>query len=242
MKKRASVLLLPLALFFAPVFSFGQIANTKSPVCNAKFAQLLVEQQVSESKSVVEAPKRIKILLRSADFLWKLDQPTARTYFTEAFKTAGDHFTEKGFETRKTNEKDTSFFSILPDLRMDVIKAISNRDPEWAKRLTEQLLAEYEKSTADRDSNNKTREPGDLLSLADANVRANPEFARYIYRRVMRYPLFTNWFFSFYAAAGKDQAFADSIYSEALQIFKTDFGYYSFQTEMFCHIEHFFRN
>lgn len=220
--KRTSTLLLPLVLFFSPVFSFGQIANTESPVCNAKFAQLLVEQQVSESKSVVEAPKRIKILLRSADFLWNLDQPTARTYFTEAFKTAGDNFAEKGFEIGKSSDKACPLTTILPDLRMDVIKAISKRDPQWAKRLAEQLLAEYEKSTADRDSNNKTREPGDLLSLADANVRANPEFARYIYRRVMRYPLFTNWFFSFYAAAGKDQAFADSIYSEALQNFSQE--------------------
>ena len=220
--KPASILLLPLALILASGISFGQIANTESPVCNAKFAQLLVEQQVGESKSVVEAPKRLKILLRSADFLWNLDQPTARSYFTEAFKTATDNFVEKGFEIKRINEKDASFFSILPDLRMDVVKAISKRDPQWAKRLTEQILAEYDKAAADRDFNNKTREPGDLLSLADANVRSNPEFARYIYRRVMRYPLFTDWFFSFYSAAGKDQGFAESIYSEALQNFRQE--------------------
>lgn len=217
--------LLPLTLVIAIlslISTYAQTPGIESPVCNAQFAQLLVEQQVMESKSVVEPIKRIKILIRSADFLWKFDQPKARGYFGEAYKMANDRFKETGFESKEVGEKGKGMTSILPDQRMEVIGAIAKRDAVWAKKLSEQMLADYDKGAADRDKMNKMRELEDLLSLAGEMVKTNPELSRYLYRRVMRYPLFNHWFFAFYRIYKDDPAFADSIYIEALRNYRNE--------------------
>ncbi|MFZ1700720.1 MAG: hypothetical protein WBO10_03415 [Pyrinomonadaceae bacterium] len=204
--------------------AFAQIASSEAGACNTKTAQLLVEQQVAESKSVTARPKRIKILLRSADFLWPLDQPTARGYFVEAYKTAGEHFTEKGFETANLARSGSggSVFTQMPDLRTEVIKAVAKRDPELAKKFTDQILAEYEKAAKDRNENDKTREQADLLNMAADSADTNPEFSRYLFRRLMTYPLIQNWFWTLYSTARKNQSLADSIYAEALQNFRNE--------------------
>ncbi len=205
---------------FGITSAFAQIPSAETTVCNPKMAQMLVEQQIAESKSVVERPKRVKILLRSADFLWVLDQPAARGYFTKAYETATEHFAATGFEkanVKSTGSKGGMVYSQLPDQRTEVINAVAKRDPELAKKFTEQLLADYDKAAADRDQSDKTHEQGDLLRFAAENAKTNPDLARYMFRRVMRYPLIQNWFFTLYATAAKDQAFADSIYAETLR-------------------------
>ena len=127
--------------------------------CNAAFAKFLVDQQVSGKPFRSETDKRIRILTRSADFLWKPDQPTAREYFAEAFKVASDRFVEKGIEKKS----DKGLTTYLPDYRFEVVRAIAKRDAEWAKRLIEQILTEYEKSAADRTDFDKPRDgPGNV--------------------------------------------------------------------------------
>lgn len=208
-----------LVLIAAPIV-FTQIAGPQSPVCNAKFAELLVEQQVMESKSVVEPVKRIKILIRSADFLWKLDQPTARLFFTEAYKMADDRFKETGFETKEPDKKASGMITMLPDQRMEVIRAIAKRDSAWAKKLSDQMLADFDKVKNDRTGFDKTRELDDLLYLAQSSMKTDPELARYLLKRLMQYPLYNHWFFLFYGLAKTDQAVADAIYAEALQNYR----------------------
>ena len=200
----------------------AQTSDVENPVCNAQFAQLIVQQQVMESKSVVEPAKRIKLLLRSADFLWKLDQPTSRSYFAEAYKTADDKFKEAGYENKTSGGKAATFIVKLPDQRMDVIRAISAKDAEWAKRLVVQLLADYDKLSSDRNEMDKTRELEGLLSLAQTSAKTNPELSRYLLRQIMRYPLFNHWFFLLYGIYGDDPAFADSIYLEALRNYRSE--------------------
>lgn len=215
----------PAALFlvlFSWVWSYAQAPVIENPGCNAKFAQFLVEQQVSESTSVVEPVKRIKILIRSADFLWQFDQPVARSYFAEAFKTANDRFKETGFETKLPVEKGKGLIQPLPDQRMEVINAIAKRDAEWAKRLAEQMLADYDKAAADRNAMDKTRELEQLLSLAMRSVKTNPDLSRHLFRRVMRYPLLNTWFFVFYRVYNDDPAFADSLYTEVLRNYRNE--------------------
>src|SRR4051794_19976480 len=96
--------------------SFGQITAPAAQACNPRFARTLVESQVMESNNAVVDPvKRIKILLRSADFLWTPDEPTARKYFADAVKLANDRFADAGFETKKTDPKDDRYSRILPD-------------------------------------------------------------------------------------------------------------------------------
>ena len=204
--------------------ALAQIPGLNAPACNPQMAQMLVEQQVAESKSVTARPKRIKILIRSADFLWPLDQPTARGYFIEAFTNAKEHFAEKGFEKanlQTSKNGGSKSFSIVPDLRSDVIRATAKRDPELAKKFTDEVLAELEKAT-ERDAMDKTREQDDLLRIAGESAATEPELARYLFRRLMRYPLTQTWFFALAGAARNNQAFADSIYAEALRNFRNE--------------------
>lgn len=202
--------------------SSAQVASTETTACYPKIAQMLVEQQVAESKSVTARPKRIKILLRSADFLWPLDQPTARVYFIEAFTNAKEHFADKGFEKAnlKSSGSSTTFTS-LPDLRSDVIRAVAKRDPDLAKKFTDEVLAEAEKA-AERDEMDKTREQDDLLRLAAELAATNPDLSRQLFRRLMRNPLTQTWFYSLNTVAKSSQAMGDSLYAEVLQNYRNE--------------------
>ena len=212
-----AVVLLPLMF----VATRGQIAGIDTPVCNAQFAQLLVQQQVMESGTVAEPVKRIKILIRSADFLWKFDQPTARSYFAEAWKMADARFKETGYERKTPEGKKAGIVTHLPDQRMEVIRAIAKRDSVWAKKLMEQMLADYEKAT-DRNGFDKTRELDDLLYLAQQSVKTDPELTRFLVRRLMRFPLYNHWFFLFYGIAHHNPTLADALYTETVQNYRNE--------------------
>ena len=183
--------------------------------CNDEFAKYLVDQQVTESRIVTETAKRVRILTRSADFLWKLDQPTARTYFADAFGVATAHFSEKGFE--KQSEKGLVIH--VPDYRFEVIREIAPRDAEWAKKLTEQLLKDYDKSAADRNELDRKRELESIMEIAQESVKTNPDLAWYLFRRLMKHRLDVYWYFALYSIAGKDRRFADTLYGELLSAY-----------------------
>ena len=77
-------------LFFIASTNFYAQTTSKKIVkqCNELFARQLVEQQAYDSKSIAETDKRINILLKVADFLWKAGEETSRRYFAEAFQVA----------------------------------------------------------------------------------------------------------------------------------------------------------
>src|SRR5687768_16200260 len=206
-------LILIATLCLADGILFAQTATSENPTCDEEFALFLVEQQVSESETVEHTDKRIRILLRAADFMWKFDEPRARTYFSQAFKFAGDRFNEKGFE-KKDNKGLTS---LMPDYRFEVIKAISSKDAEWAKRLVDQLLKEYEKAAADRHINDKNREIDDVIRLAIESVKTNPALSRHLFQRAMAYPLDFYWYFALFAVAADNRQFADELYVDLLR-------------------------
>jgi len=196
------------------IVSFAQEPATDEHVCNDEFARFLVDQQVSESRSVAETDKRVRILNRSADFLWKFDQPKAREYFTEAFKIATDRFNEKGFERKEYSEG--SIYVQLPDYRFEVLRAIAGHDAAWARKLTEEILKEYEKTNAERKDLDKNQEIGSLMQVALENVKTNPALSQYLYRRLMRERVDHHWFWQLFGVAGKDPAFSDALYTELL--------------------------
>ncbi len=201
----------------------AQVSSVENQACNPEFARTLVEQQVSESRTVEETDKRVKILLRAADFLWKFDEPTARKYFTEAFQVANERFKEKGFEQNTRNEKGRVFSSYNADFRLAVIRAIAQKDADWAKLLTEQILSEFEKNAADRDDSfNKTRELSDLLGIAQASAKTNPNLSQYLFRRVMKYPLDSHWYWTLYSVARENKPLADALYAELLQNYQNE--------------------
>jgi hypothetical protein len=207
-------------LHFTVGNSFAQNKEAENAACNATFSRQLVEQQVAESKMVEATDKRVNILLRAADFLWKYDEPTARKFYKEAFDTADARFKEKGFAS-KENPK-TGLIHTEPDYRMTVVGAIAKKDSEWAKRLSEQVLKDFEADAANRKDWDKTHEISQLLSVAAENADTNPALSQYLLRRVMRYPLDHHWYFNLYALARKNKPLADSLYLELLQNYRNE--------------------
>jgi len=205
-----------LLLFVFSSFTIDAQKNPKKPVkeCNALLARQLVEQQAEESKSVAETDKRVNILLRVADFLWIADEETARKYFAEAFQIANERFREKGVE--KTESKGLTVYQ--PDYRFNVISAVARRDAEWAKKLSGEVLKEFDedKEKDKRGANDKDNEIRDLISIAAQTAKDNPNLALTLARRTMRYPLLDRWYFSLYQMAGNNQSLADQIYGELL--------------------------
>ncbi|HEV8159586.1 MAG TPA: hypothetical protein VGP58_11180 [Pyrinomonadaceae bacterium] len=206
---------------FLSLFVFSSVilqaqTNLKKPLkeCNALLARQLVEQQADASKSVEETDKRINILLRVADFLWIADEETARKYFGEAFQIANERFREKGVE--KTESKGLTVYQ--PDYRFNVISAVARRDAEWAKKLSGEVLKEFDedKEKDKRGANDKDNEIRDLISIAAQTAKDNPNLALTLARRTMRYPLLDRWYFSLYQMAGNNQPLADQIYGELL--------------------------
>lgn len=179
--------------------------------CNEEFARFLVEQQVSESRNVEETDKRVRILIRAAEFLWKFEEPVGREYFAEAFKVANDRYHEKGFEKVENKGMTTR----LPDYRFEVIKAIAAKDSQWANKLIEQVLKGYEKDW-DRKDFDRNREVEETMSIAVDSVKTNPELSRLLLRRIMQHPLDFHWFWAPFTIAASNRALADSLYAELL--------------------------
>ncbi len=196
-----------------------QAPAAPSPVCDAKFARLLVEQQAGESRSVSEPVKQIKILLRSADFLWVFDEVTARAYFAAAFKIANDRFHEVGFES---TSKSGGLVITQPDQRTEVVRAIAVHDAKWARVLIEQIFADIEKSKSGRGFFDKDREIRDALILASQYAKTNPELSRFLFDRAMRYQLGSMWYSVLFNTAGTNQQLADEIYSLALRNYRNE--------------------
>ena len=204
-----SIFVLAFALLFS---AHGQEPAPDAEVCNEDFARNIVEQQAAESRTVAETDKRTRMLTRSADFLWKFDEPKAREYFAEAYKVAKDRFHEKGFERADYG----GIYVQLPDQRFEVLRAIAKRDGAWARKLTEEVLKEYEKDAKERDSRDMGREAGSLLQIALENVKDNPSLSRYLYRRLMRLELEHQWFWTLYSVANVDRQLADTLYAELI--------------------------
>jgi len=213
MFKTASHLLIYTLILTYAVLPQDTTPVTDEHICNDDFAKSLVDQQVTESRSVAETDKRVRILTRSADFLWKFEQQRAREYFTEAFKVASDRFKEKGFENKRYGG---GISTPLPDYRFEVVKAIAKHDPAWAQKLSDELLKEYEATAKDRSGIDEGREIDSLMSIALESIQTNPALSWYIYRRLMRSELEHQWFWNLFSIAGKDRAFADQLYTELL--------------------------
>lgn len=211
-----------LFLFFFTVFLtvvniYAQTPKT-TPVkqCNALYAQQLVEQQATESKSNTETDKRINILIKVADFLWIMDEDSARGYFAEAFQFARDKSREKEIEKLTGSP----FFVQKTNSPFKVIRAVAKRDADWAKKLTETALKDSEEIRKEESEKanrfEKDRDVQEALGLANSLAEQNPAAALYFFRRAMRFPLHRNWYFTLYQIATKNPQLAEQIYPELL--------------------------
>ncbi|MCA1638554.1 MAG: hypothetical protein LC768_09510, partial [Acidobacteria bacterium] len=142
------------------------------------------------------------------------DPESARTYLAEAFKFAQERFREKGNEPKITG----NMILERTDYRFEVIETIAKYDAEWAKKLSEIVLKEFDEDTEKdkRGSYDEDREARKLLGIAVRIAKDNPNLALTFARRVMRYRLNNTWYFSLYVMAGNNQSLADQVYGEAL--------------------------
>jgi hypothetical protein len=182
--------------------------------CSLEFARNLVEQQANESKNIEQTNKRLKILTNVAEFLWKIDEPNARKYLTEAFEFADSRFKENGFEKKKIRENWTATDK---DYRFEVINFIGKYDVVWAKKLTAKVLKDFEEDDkSKREDYDKNKEVGDVLDFAMKIYDQNPQFALAQLRIAMKYPLAQSWSYVLVKLAEKNQQEADKLYSELL--------------------------
>ncbi len=200
----------------------AQVPIEEDDQCSDDQVKLLATQLVEESRSVSDAGKKIKVLIRSADFLWPIDNATARTYYSDAYKIAVDNHREKGVERTETKTGNFTFITAERDFRFEVVSAIAKNDGQWARKLTDELMAEFEKTLKDKKEGEFKREMGLMLQIAFESLDSNRDLSLYIYRRMMKLPLEQDWFFTLYQIAGKDEAFASSIYVELLQSYRNE--------------------
>lgn len=202
------------ALLLALSFTNSQ-AQDNDPLCSAEFARMIVEQQASELNLNTEKPKKVRILIAVADFLWDLDQPAARKYFAEARRTAIE-FREELKSKPKSND---SGFNPEPDYEMTVISAIAKRDPKWAEAIFREIL---NKAVDDKGTNSDDdltfQRLNALLSIASANAGTNPDLSLKLFRlAIANFRLDNPWVYALFDAAKQNRAVANLAAIELLQ-------------------------
>jgi hypothetical protein len=209
-----------LLVFVSSVWS--QEAVAPLPSCDTNLATQLVRQQVRESSTITANDKQIRILIRSADFLWKYDEPAAREYYADAFKRAEEEYKETGGRPKPRPGINPGFVEPSPDHRMDVIRSVASRDPSWAMQLIDRVIAEYRKKLEESTSQFSERELNALIDIAISVSATDRELARNIVRRVMQFPLTLMMAAAFSSIAAIDKELADSLYIEAVTRYRDE--------------------
>ncbi|MCW5958604.1 MAG: hypothetical protein KIS76_00470 [Pyrinomonadaceae bacterium] len=203
-------------IFLSSQIAFGQEINVKVQACDATTARQMVEQQAIESRSISDLEKRINILIRVAEFLWEKDNESARTYFSDAFKLAVDRFAETGV---RNISKSQFLLEREKDYRFIVANKVLRKDPEWGKKLLEQILKSWEndKSVADRAPYERGEEIRQSFNLAISLIESNEVAALSILNRLIGYPLESYWNQAFYQLHKKNPAAANQLFYALVQ-------------------------
>ncbi len=205
-------------------FIIGFTTEAQQPekfVCDAERAVLLAEKQVEEAKAIEQPPKKIALMIRAAEVLWKSQQSSARKIFTEAFDLAEKQFKEKGDETKR----DGKALIIYPDQRFVVMQAIAKRDGAWAKQLALRVAEETKKQAeaAANEARTQARETyrqsvqDKILSLAISTAAVDSPTAISLVRNTFSYPLSSSLSSTLYALRDVNQTEADQLYQEAVK-------------------------
>jgi len=185
--------------------------QAERPVCDREQAFILIQEQIAQSKTVDNTAARISILTQGADLLWPYRQAAARATFAEAFEVATQDF--------RSSEKQQAHAGNLPDQRLVVIRAISQRDSEWARRLAKAIADENEKDEEAGAPTDNRYQGETLLNIAATLLKNDPKTAVTFARASLRYPgsvalarfLFQLWIV--------DQRVSNQFYQEALNAY-----------------------
>ncbi len=209
-----------LAIFSSLGLSGSAVAQSRSTsaFCSRDNALELIQQQIDVTKTFDDAVKRIAVLTRAADLLWPDKQQRARSAFLEAFDLAKQNFKEKGDKPRTEGR---AMLVEIPDQRYVVIRAVSRRDPAWAKKLTDEMLKDSQEpdKAGPRDSETNVRTAWKLLDTASSFLPSDIGSAMSFATASLNYPASIRLTAFLYKFAEVDQKSADRFYERALAVY-----------------------
>jgi len=185
--KSATLLLAVITIFYS--------ARAQTPPQSSQFsgctrdeALELIKRQIEETTTFGDSIQRISVLVRAADLLWPYEQKAARITLTKAFDLATQHFAETG-DAPKVEGR--GLLVETPDQRYVVIRAIAKRDPQWAQKLTKQILDQDQSDAAGPngvDFQQRVRAAWKLLNAATNMLTSDPATAVSFARMSLNYP------------------------------------------------------
>ena len=220
---------LVLTLLLAPAGVCAQVgeARTKETgpkvFCDPSRAAALVREQLSESKSLDSAARRISLMTRAADLLWPREREAARDIFTQAYDLASKDFRE---QTDATPTLSGGVLTQKIDQRFVVMSAIARRDPAWARTLAEAVAEEKRRAaqqasdaTGAGDERGRLSLAENTLSLAQSLLAVDRGAALALARGSFRYPASYALVLFLFKLAETDQSAADALFRDALNAY-----------------------
>ena len=188
--------------------------ESERPVCDREQAFGLIQEQIAQSKTVDNPAARISILTQGADLLWPYRQSAARSVFEEAFEVATQDFQSSQKQQAHAANRRSS-----PDQRLVVIRAIAQRDSEWARRLAKSIADENQKDAEVGASTDNSYQGEALLSICASLLKNDSKAAVTFARASLRYPAsvaLARFLFQLWAV---DQQATSQFYQQALNAY-----------------------
>jgi len=172
---------------------------TMAQECDREQAFSLIQEQIAQSKTLEKTAARISVLTQGADLLWPYRQSAARSAFEEAFEVASQGNT--------------------PDQRFVVIRAIAQRDSEWARRLAK-AIAEEKRSDEEAGVSTDNRYRAEtLLNVAGSLLQNDSKPALSFARASLRYPASVALARFLFQLWSVDKQAASRFYQQALSVY-----------------------
>ena len=172
---------------------------TVAQECDREQAFSLIQEQIAQSKTLEKTAARISVLTQGADLLWPYRQSAARSAFEEAFEVASQGNT--------------------PDQRFVVIRAIAQRDSEWARRLAK-AIAEEKRSDEEAGVSTDNRYRAEtLLNVAGSLLQNDSKPALSFARASLRYPASVALARFLFQLWSVDKQAASRFYQQALSVY-----------------------
>ena len=172
---------------------------TVAQECDREQAFSLIQEQIAQAKTLEKTAARISVLTQGADLLWPYRQSAARSAFEEAFEVASQGNT--------------------PDQRFVVIRAIAQRDSEWARRLAK-AIAEEKRSDEEAGVSTDNRYRAEtLLNVAGSLLQNDSKTAISFARASLRYPASVALARFLFQLWSVDKQAASRFYQQALSVY-----------------------
>lgn len=215
-KGQFSSISLMVLLLSCSVLGQKKPGNPVSSLCGRDSAIQIIQEQITLTKAFDDPVKRIRVLIRAAGLLWAHENAKARAAFVEAFDLATQDHKEKGDGTRREG---VGLISQIPDQRYSVIAAIGKLDLAWARKLSEQMLADEardpkEEESTDREGSRRTNEK--LLTIASGLLSTDQPGAMKFARSSLRYSASLSLPLFLFKLAEYNNILAEQFYEEAL--------------------------